>query len=219
MVVNQLMYRRMIAAHRAFRIAAQFQLAEAHSQSVVKQQAADQRFAQAQDQLHGFGCLDQSDRARQDAQHAAFGAARNQTRGRRFGIKAPVARPTRVGEDRRLPLETENRAVHVGLFQQHASVVDQITSGEVVGAVDHHVVVFDDVERVFAGDGGVKFIDRHERIDVEHRIRRRIQLLPAHILGSVNHLPLQICEIDHVEIDDADAAHTGSCQVQSQRRA
>ena len=66
LVVDQLGDGRMVAAHRAFRIAAQLQLAEAHGQRVVQHQAADQRLADAQDQLHGFGGLNQADDAGQN---------------------------------------------------------------------------------------------------------------------------------------------------------
>src|SRR5437667_5009280 len=98
----------MIAANRALRILAQLQLAEAHPQRVVKQQPADQRLADPQDELYSFGCLDQSDGARQDSQHAALGAARHQARRWRLWIQAAVARPALIGEHRGLPFEAED---------------------------------------------------------------------------------------------------------------
>ena len=48
-VVDQLADRRMRAAHRAVGVLAQLQLAEAHAQRVVNQEAADERFADAEE--------------------------------------------------------------------------------------------------------------------------------------------------------------------------
>ena len=41
----------------------------------------------------------------------------------------------------------------------------------------------------------------------------------ADVLGAVNHLPLQVGEIDDIEIDQADAAHSRRCQIHAERRA
>ena len=47
----------------------------------------------------------------------------------------------------------------------------------------------------------------------------RVQLGPADVGGAVNDLPLQVAEIDHVEIDEADAADAGRGEVEAERRA
>ena len=46
-----------------------------------------------------------------------------------------------------------------------------------------------------------------------------IDLVAAHVLGEVNHLALQIGEIDDVEIHQADAADAGGGQIEAERRA
>ncbi len=51
------------------------------------------------------------------------------------------------------------------------------------------------------------------------RLGGRIELLAAHVLGSVNHLALEVGEIDHVEIHQADSPHARGRQIQAQRRA
>src|SRR5258705_6693039 len=51
-VVNQLGHGRMRAAHGAVRILPELQLAETHLQCVVDEEAADQRFADTENQLH-----------------------------------------------------------------------------------------------------------------------------------------------------------------------
>ena len=63
-VIDQFRDGRMVAAHRALGITAQLEFAEAHGQGVIQHQAAHQRFADAQDQLHGFGGLYQTDECR-----------------------------------------------------------------------------------------------------------------------------------------------------------
>src|ERR1700733_10086853 len=114
----------MIAAHRAFRIPAQLQFTESHSQRVVQNQAADQGLADSQNQLYRFGGLNQSNGSGQNAKYTALGAARNQTRRWRFRIQASIARAARISEDRGLSFKTEDRSIDVGLLQQHAGVVD-----------------------------------------------------------------------------------------------
>ena len=51
------------------------------------------------------------------------------------------------------------------------------------------------------------------------RSLRGVQLRPADVRRAVQHLTLQIAEIDHVEIDEADAADAGGGEVEAQRRA
>src|SRR5207244_12726553 len=67
LVVDQLRDTRMIAAHGAIRIFSQSQLTELHSQRVEEQQPADERLANASDQLDRLRPLDCSDRPGQRA--------------------------------------------------------------------------------------------------------------------------------------------------------
>ena len=159
----------MIAANRALRIPAQLQLAEAHGQGIVEHQPADQCFAHAQNQLHGFGCLHQSDHARQNSQHSAFGAARHQARRWRFRIQASIARSARIREDRRLTFEAEDRSVNVRLLQQHAGVVHQIARREIIRAVDHHVVALAECRARSRWTASFVLLDLDVRIDVRIR--------------------------------------------------
>ncbi len=57
------------------------------------------------------------------------------------------------------------------------------------------------------------------RVDIEQSIAGRVHLGPAHILGAVEQLALQVGDIDRVEIDDADGAHAGCGQVHGRRAA
>ena len=55
-------------------------------------------------------------------------------------------------------------------------------------------------------------------VDLENPRLGRFDLGFADPAGAVDHLALQVGVIDHVEVDDADAANAGCGQVQQQRR-
>ena len=149
-VVDQLVDRAMLAAHRAIRILSQLQFAEFHAERIEEQQAADEAVACAENQLDRFHRLNGADDAGQHAEHSAFGARRNESRRRRFGIEAAVARAIGHAEHGDLSLEAEDRSVHIRFAEQNARVVDEIARREIVGAIDDDVVVFEEFERVAA---------------------------------------------------------------------
>ena len=192
LVVDQLLDRRVGAAHRAIRILAQLQLAEAHLQRVVDHEAADQRLADAEDDLHRLGRLDHADDAGQHAEHAALGAARDQPRRRRLGIEAAVARAVLGAEHRRLALEAEDRAVGVRDAEQHAGVVHQVARREVVGAVEDDVVALEDLERVLRRERLAVGQDVDLRVDRVDLGLRRFQLRAADVGRRVDDLALQV---------------------------
>ena len=163
--------------------------------------------------------MDHADHARQYSEHAAFSAARHKPRRRRLGIQAAIARALLRVEDRRLTLEPEDRAVHIGLARQHARVVDQIAGGEVVGAVDDDVVIGEQLQRVLRREGGLVGVDLHVRIDLSDPLFRGVELQAADVCSRVNDLPLQVREVDHVEINDAQAANSRRSQIHCKRRA
>ena len=161
----------------------------------------------AQNQLDGFGGLDHADQARQNAEHAAFGARGNQARRRRLGIEAAIARPVLGREHAGLAFETENRAVDVRFASQHAGVVDQVAGWEIVGAVGDDVVFAEDVQRVFARESSVEClrISRYG-IDSLQLLCGGIELLRADIRGAVNDLPLKIRIVHNVEVNHSKRA-------------
>ena len=141
LVVDQLGDRRRRAAHRTRGVLLHAELVELHAQRFVLEQAPVERLAHARDDLHRLGGLDQRDEARQHAEHAALGARGHRARRRRLRVEAAVAGAVARIEHGRLAVEAEDRAVHVGPAEQHARVVGEIARGEVVGAVDDHVVL------------------------------------------------------------------------------
>src|SRR5256885_5942025 len=138
----------MRAAYRAVRILAELELAELHALRIEDQEAPDQWFAGAEDQLHRLGGLDAADDSRQYAKHTALSAAWNEPGRRRLRIQAAVARTLLRREHRRLPFEAEDAAIRIRLSEQHARVVHQIPRREIVRAVDDDVVGREELHRI-----------------------------------------------------------------------
>ena len=116
-------------------------------------------------------------------------------------------------EYRRLPVEAEDRAVDVRLLQQHAGVVGQVARREVVGAVDDDIVGREDRQCVGRGQPRLVQVEAHLGVDGGDAVPGRLELGPADVGGAVDDLPLQVAEIDHVEIDQADAADARGRQI------
>lgn len=174
---------------------------------------ADQRLADAGEDLDGLGDLDGPDGRAEHAQHAALGAARDHARRRGLRVEAAVARAVLGPEDRGLAVEAVDRAPHVRLVQQHAGVVDQVTGGEVVRAVDDEVVLAEDLHHVLGFEP--LFVKDHVdvRVDAQHAVAGGFGLGPADVRLAVDDLALQVRLVDLVELHDAQRAHAGRGQV------
>ena len=130
---------RLVAAEGAVGVAADFDGAEGHIQSVNEQQPTGEGFADAQYELGGLGCLNAADHTGEHTENASLGAARHFTRRRRSGEEAAVAALSRHVHGR-LPIEQQDTAVHEWLIAEVGGVVDEVAGGEVVRAVDDDVV-------------------------------------------------------------------------------
>ncbi len=152
-VVDVLGDRRVVAANRALRVAADRDLVPRRVERVEEQQATGKGLARAEHELERLGGLHRADDAGQHAEHAALGAARGELRRRRGGVEAAVARAVAGMEDRHLALEPVDRAVHDGDPVPHRGVVHEVAGGEVVGAVDDDVpAVGEDALDVLGGE-------------------------------------------------------------------
>ena len=119
-----------------------------------------------------------------------------------------------------LPLEAEDRAIHVRLPQQHAGVVGEVAGREIVRAVHHDVVGADDLQGVLAGEAGVVEDDLDVRIEAAGWLRvRRLRLGPADIRRAVEDLALEVGEVHRVEVHDAEPADAGGRQIHRDGRA
>src|SRR5262249_41422212 len=99
-VVDELVDRRLLAAHRAATVALEVKRIDLVRQRIEAEKLADERLALAEDQLDRLQRLDRSDEAREDSQYAGLGAGRRHVGRRRLGVKAPIARPLARIENR-----------------------------------------------------------------------------------------------------------------------
>ena len=197
--------------HRALGVGPQLQLAELHRQGIEQQQPAAEGGADAGDDLHRLGGLDHADDSGQHAHHAALGAGGHHARRRRLREKVPVVGAGCIQvEHRGLTFKAEDRAVDIWLTQQHAGVVHQVAGGEVVRAVADQVVAGNDLQGIFAGEGGLVEIHLAVGIDLQDAGLGRFNLGLANPAGAMDHLALEVGVVDHIEIDDAEPAYAGS---------
>ena len=203
--------------HRSLGVGPELQLAETHLEGIKQQQSPTEGGADAGDDLDGLRGLNHADDPGQHAHHAALGAGGHHARRRRLGKQIAVVGACGIQvEHGGLAFEAEDRAVDVGLAQQHTGVVDQVAGRKVVRAVADNVVGTHDVESVLARER--RFVEIHLAvgIDLEDARLGRFDLGLADPAGAMDHLPLQIAVIDDVEVDNAKATHACSGQIQQQ---
>ena len=133
------------------------------------------------------------------------------------GIKTAIARTVARIEDRDLPFEAEDRAEDVWLPEDRAGVVDEIARREVVGAVEDHVVIAKDVERVVGRQDAVVRDNVDVRIQIAKMLNRRFELGTADVLRAVKHLAVQVRFVDAIEIDETEASDASGREVDRDR--
>src|SRR5262249_21216038 len=131
----------------------------------------------------------------------------------RFGVETTVAGPDAGLDNVHLAFETEDAAIDQRLFQKDTGIVDQVTGGKIVAAVDDHVVVFDEVHHVFAAESLAVGNDVDIGIERLQGLLGRFDLGFADAFFVVQDLALQIGAIDDVVIDDPQGADTGCGEV------
>ena len=218
-VIDEFVNRAMRAAHGAVRVLAQLELAESHSQCVKQEQATNEIVPTAENELDCFHRLDRANDSGQNAEHSAFRAGRHESRWRRFGIEAAVARPVGHAENADLPFEPENRAVHVGLTEQNARVIHEVASRKIVRAVHDDIEVFEQIEGVGAGQLCFERLDLDIRIEVRKARPGGLALGLAHIAAAKGDLALEICEVDDIKVNQAKLTDTRGRKIQAKRRA
>src|SRR5262249_34521552 len=141
--------------------------------------------AYAQDQLDRFSCLNHPDQTGENPEHSAFSATGDQAGRRRFGEEASIARTRISGQNRGLPFEPEDAAIHVRLAGNNAGIVHQVPGGEVVRAVYHNVVAIEDFEGVGGRKLGSVRLQVDVRVDILHPVAGGVELGPSDIGCSV----------------------------------
>src|SRR5437899_4511857 len=217
LVVDQLLDRGVRATDRALRVLPQLQLAELHAKGVEHEEAADQRVAFTEEEFDRLACLDRSYDPREDAEDATLRARGHEPGRRWFRIEAPVARPLRREEDARLTFEPEDRPVDVRLLQEDGRIIHEVPGREVVRPIDDHVVVTQDVQRVLGRQASLVGLDIDVRIDLRDPLSRHFDFLATDVLRAVQYLSLEIRLVDHVEVDDPEAANPRRAQILRER--
>ena len=106
-----------------------------------------------------------------------------------------------------------------GLFKKHACVIYQVFCGEIVGRVNYEIVRLDNLLYVLRCD--IFFICNHFDIGVQclYGGSGGLDLRDTEVVSRVYNLPLQICKIDAVGIDDTECADARGGKVHYRRGA
>src|SRR5437899_5530558 len=161
LVVDVLGDRGVFSADRALRVAPQPHLAESRVEGVKEEIAADEGLSDPEKELEGLVRLDRPDDSGKHAEDTRLRARGRELRRRRLVEQAAVARAFEWLEHGDLPLESVDGAVDHRLAPLDRRVVQQVTRGEVVGAVDDDVVVRDDPVDVLGGEALLVRDDGH----------------------------------------------------------
>ena len=87
-------------------------------------------------------------------------------------------------EEGNLALKTEHRTVHPRQAEQGTSIVDEVPSWKIIGAVNDEVPALEAFQNVPGVEALVEDLDVHVRVKSLASLRR-FNLRPAHILGCV----------------------------------
>ena len=164
-----------------------------------------------------LGSLNGAQHASDSTQHTSLRACGNGTWRRRFLEHAVIACCARqMGE--RLAIETQDATMRERLSCHHASIIDEKLHGEVVGAIHDEVIFLDDVERIRRVEEFVVGVHFHVRVDGLDFLLCALYLWHAHILGEMDDLTLEVGEVHHIGINDADASDACSSEIERDGR-
>ena len=102
-----------------------------------------------------------------------------------------------------------------GLTCHHTRIVDEELHGEVVGTIDDEVVFLDDIQRVRRVEELVVGIHLHIGVDGLDLLLGTLYFWHTHVLGKVDDLSLQVAQIHHIRIHDADASDASCRQIEA----
>ena len=210
---------RVVAADGAVGVRLDGDRLERHVAGVVQDEPAVERLAVPEHELDGLGRLHAPHGAGQHAEHAGLGTARDRPLRRRLREDTTVARAVLGRLERRyLSLEPQDCAVAERDAGERAGVVDEVARGEVVRAVDHDVVVRDEVLDVRRGQADLVRLDVDVGVLPGDEVARGLDLRAADVRVAVDHLSLEVRALDDVVVDDAERADAGRREVLDGRR-
>src|SRR6185503_9888414 len=95
-----------------------------------------------------FCGLNRTDDSRQHAKHPSFRTARHESGRRRLAKKAAITRAVLRCKYGCLSLEAKHAAERVRFPENNARVVDEVPRRKIIGAIDDHVEITRNLERV-----------------------------------------------------------------------
>ena len=98
-----------------------------------------------------------------------------------------------------------------------AGIVDEELDGKIIRTVNNKVVFLDDIESIGCLQKLSMCFYLYMRVDGIDRFLRRFNLPLVHIGSRVDDLALQVAEVNHVVIYNADGANAGRRQVHGNR--
>ncbi len=196
-----------------------FRSARGHRKRIPEEESAGERFAEAGEELDRFGGLDGSDESGEDAEHASFGAVGHGAGRGWLGEEAAVGGATAEVEDARLTLEALNRSVNERATGEHAGVVDEVTRGKIVGAVEDDVVSGDECEGIIMSETGDDRRDLDQWIQSAQTGSGGFGFRNSSVGSRVENLSLEVGNIDDVGVDDSDATDAGSGEIKERGAA
>ena len=105
-----------------------------------------------------------------------------------FAVGAPLVRADR----RERAVEGSKRGGHQRPAGEVASVRDQITCGEIIGAIGDQIVAFDHRQGILCGEFHRALFDGDVGVEPVDQRRSAIDLRRADVGRGVDHLPLQV---------------------------
>src|SRR3989338_11605642 len=90
------------------------------------------------------------------------------------------------------PFEPENTPVHVGLTKKHTRIVDKITRGKIICAIDDNVIHVKNFERISARQLHVVCSDFDKRINFAKCFPGRFDFALSQFTLAMNNLPFKI---------------------------
>ena len=212
---RELSDRRRGAAEWAIRVAGERESLEDLGEGVVGEQTPAEWGADTSDEFDGFEGLEAADDSAQRAEHARLAATGHTARGRWGGEEAAVAwAAARRIENGDLSFEFEYAAVDNRALREERGVVVEVPGGEIIRAVDDHIVVGEQGEGVVYGHAVAMFDDVDEGIRRAQSPRGGGDFRFADGSGVVEELALEVVIGDPIEVGDTERPDSGGREVE-----
>ena len=184
-------------------------------EGVVGEQTPAEWRADTGDEFDGLEGLEAADDSAQRAEDARFAATGHTALGRWGGEEAAIARTAARGiENGHLAFEFEYAAVDQRPLREERGVVVKVTGGEIIGAVDDHIVGGEQGEGVADGHAVAMFDDLDEGIRRAQSPRGGGDFGFADGSGVVEELALEVMIGDLIEVGDAERPDSGGREVE-----